>query len=126
MIMNIVNLLALITSVIILIKASVLLVRPKGVMNKISKMMKNQKKLSYLAYGLFLLVMILVLNEMTLAQIMVGLLMGSLLIGAIMYGYTETSKELESIVKKVLEKTDWRIPFILMVLALLTIFSILF
>lgn len=124
--MNIVNLLALITSVIILIKASVLLVRPKGVMNKISKMMKNQKKLSYLAYGLFLLVMILVLNEMTLAQIMVGLLMGSLLIGAIMYGYTETSKELESIVKKVLEKTDWRIPFILMVLALLTIFSILF
>jgi hypothetical protein len=124
--MNNVNALALITSFIILIKAIILLVKPKGTINKVSKMLKDQKKISYLSYGLFLLVLILVMNEMTLAQIMVGLLMGSLIMGGILYSYKDISKELDSITKKIIQKTDWVILFIVITLALVTIFSIIF
>ncbi|NMB66893.1 hypothetical protein GYA25_02440 [Candidatus Woesearchaeota archaeon] len=123
--MNNVNALALITSFIILIKATILLVKPKETKTGFSRILKDQKKLSYLSYGLFLLVLILVMNEMTLAQIMVGLLMGSLIMGGILYGYKDISKELESIMKKIIEKTDWIVLFIIITLALVTIFSII-
>jgi hypothetical protein len=56
---------------------------------------------------------------------MVGLLMGSLIMGGILYSYKDISKELESIMKKIIEKTDWIVLFIIITLALVTIFSII-
>lgn len=124
--MNIINLLAFITSVMILVKAIVMLVKPKGTTKVISRFMKGKKQISYIYFSVFLILTILILGEMSLSQLMVGLLLASLLIGGILYSYDNAKKELDSFVKKAYEKTEWWVLFILIVFALVTIFSIIF
>jgi hypothetical protein len=124
--MDIINLLAFITSVMILVKAIVMLVKPKGTTKVISRFMKGKKQISYVYFSVFLILTILVLGEMSLSQLMVGLLLASLLMGGILYSYEDARKELDSFVKKAYEKTEWWVLFILIVFALVTIFSIIF
>jgi len=107
------EIIALITAIVIIAKAFVLIAKPKGISVFIDKFFKR-KGIPVFYFILFLIVGYFLIKELTIVQIAAALTLSSLFIGMM---YSMYSKEMADFAKKMYNKKNWLVIFIMFLIA---------
>ena len=122
--MNTVEILALIFSIIVLLKFLTLLICPKMFDKMAKKVPKNAGSLSFLIYGFIILVGYFVLTNIDVVTVLASLLFGHMLMGIILLQYPEVYNKLARMMLK--DKRKLILPFIIYVVLSLWALGVLF
>ena len=108
-----IEIIALITAIVIIVKALILIAKPKSINKFIDKFFKS-KAIPIFYLLLFLIVGYFLIQELTIVQIAAALTLSSLFIGMM---YSMYHKEMAEFAKKMYNKKNWLVIFIMFLIA---------